>query len=167
MSGFDDPFWHTEQAVAWVAFKDRALIDSTSAGELRKLWYIDPHANKRVRRDALEEHIYRHHPASEVKIRFRSAREDLQNARLKGEIVAWYLPEGSNQRVEASKFHWIDHDFYSYGALSPLQSYSKEPHNPDVRFDAKKIRLKWPIANARVAARRKRPLRRPTTRCAR
>ncbi|MHB2210683.1 hypothetical protein [Methylobacterium sp. CM6257] len=154
MSGFDDPFWTSKQVVAWVAFKDRDLIDKTAASELRKLWYTDRNANRRVHRDALEEHIYLHHPTSDTKTKFRKAIEDVQNALMRGEIVASYQPEESSQRVEASKRYWIDHHFYRYGALSSLASYSKEPHNPEVRFEAKQIQRKWPIASTPVARRR-------------
>lgn len=154
MSSFDDPFWTPAQAVAWVAFKDRALVAATSSTALRELRYTDRHGNQRVRRDALEEHLYRHHPTSEIKVVFRRALEELQNALLNGEIVASYMPEGSTQRVEASELHWIDHHFYRSGALSPLASYSRWPHNPEIRFNALQIKRRWPAASTHAAKKR-------------
>jgi hypothetical protein len=152
VSGFDDPFWTSKQVVFWVAFKNRDLVAVADPTTLAKLEFMG-NEYQDAQRDTLKESLGKF-TLSDAIVKLKRARDDVRMALKKGEIVASYLPEGSKQRVEAGKLHWIDNDFYYNSATEIRTSRGKELHHFEIRLESDRIKERWPAQSDSVMEKR-------------
>ena len=157
MSGFDDPFWTIEQAIAWIAFHDRNLVEAISTDRLSKPRPFGSSSRIWFNQTALGKYITEPYPRSEKKDKHHKASEELRNALQRGELIASNRPKGAEHRMVLNKLHWVDHRF-CFDATSGI-FYSGIPgktadYNDEVRFESDSIKEWWPAQSASVAQKR-------------
>ncbi|MHB2208532.1 hypothetical protein [Methylobacterium sp. CM6257] len=154
MSGFDDSFWTLEQALAWIAFHDRDLVDVTSAAKLPKSRPIWLNTITLFNQTALGKYMAVSNPKSEEGRKFRQALEELTTALQRGDLVASSRPKGATHRTDLGRYHWIDHHIafnQTDGVWCSAMPGKMAAYNDEIRFDSVLIKKLWPAPSDHVA----------------
>lgn len=157
MSGFDNPFWTIEEAVAWIAFHDRNLVEAISVDRLPKPRPFGPSSRIFFYHTVLGKYVAGPDPRSEKKEKHRKAAMELRTALQRGEVVASNRPKGAAHRAVLSKLHWVDHHF-SFDAINGVFCSGipgqREDYNDEVRFESDRIKERWPAQSDSFAEKR-------------